>query len=632
MKNILCIDLKNNPSNKFDFPNRIEVVSLEYNVGENATKLNDKLFTDFIKNLNGKVDIILINAISHDYYANTFVAHIRLSENKNICDIPIILLGDCSFSSVIKRKSAVDKSILLSNRIFFVENYTSLSPLNKDMLLDNIEISQFLEAYDCLPQDFLNIYTPSNISATGRHGVSNVWGAYKLGLVLLAQNKTENNLLFKYYAKLHSETYTLDRDELLDFQLNTKGSNILYIDDETEIWDLNLRKMMGENCNITSLAIDSESNYYESICKGIIEQISEKKIDLVILDLRLTKSDSVIERDVSDYLSTLILKRIKETHKYLPVIIFTASNKAWNQFQMINTYGADGYYIKESPEFLPSKTYSLENTRKLIDSINDGIRSSKQLKKYWVKINKLTKEIENNDFLSAEMKSLVVKKLNVVFSLLSLEYSRTNFEKENSEYRAELAFVSLWGILNLMNEFYYAKISNKTIIKQRLDGLIPNKYLSRENNLQFLELNENEEIFCIKDTKNSIYYTAIQSDGLSKRIAVQSLQKCKRVQTERLVNQIGFIIHRSLCINEEIKNRLSSDLIDLNKFRNTLSIIHGVDLENPKLNNKNKHENKDIFDKTFSLLKLIDTILSSKRKKKLTLNDKFKELVDKKFQ
>ena len=629
MKNTLCIDLKNDNSKKFDFPNKIEVVSLEYKVGKNASKLNDELFTDFIKNLNSKLDVILINAISNDYYANTFVAHIRLSENKNICDVPILLLGDCSFSSVIKRKSAVDKSILLSNRIFFVENYTSLSPLNKDTLLDNSEISQFLEAYDYLPQDFLNIYTPSNISSTGRHGVSNAWGAYKLGLVLLAQNKTENNLLFKYYAKLHSETNTLDRDELLDFQLNTKGSNVLYIDDETEIWNSNLRKMMGENCNLTSFAIDSESNYYESICKKIIEQISEKKIDLVILDLRLTKSDSEIERDVSDYLSTLILKRIKEKHKYLSVIIFTASNKAWNQFQMINNYGADGYYIKESPEFLPSKSYSLENTRKLIDSIKDCIKRSKKLKRYWVKISKLTEDIQGNCFLSAEMKYLLVKKLNVVFSLLSLEYSRTNFEKENSEYRAELAFVSLWGILNLIYEFNCTIISNQNDVKKRLKGEISNEIINK-NNFEIIELKENQETLFVKDRNKDIYYKSI-TQTKHQNLKIHELKKCNAPDMLRLVYQVGFVIHMALDVNDQEKKKLSNELINLNKFRNTLSVIHGVDLDNPILNNKSKHENKGILQKTFSLLRLVEKILTSPTKKEESLANKLSKLENKEW-
>ena len=629
MKNTLCIDLKNDNSKKFDFPNKIEVVSLEYKVGENASKLNNELFTDFIKNLNSKLDVILINAISNDYYSNTFVAHIRLSENKNICDVPILLLGDCSFSSVIKRKSAVDKSILLSNRIFFVENYTSLPQSNKDALLDNSEISQFLETYDYLPQDFLNIYTPSNISSTGRHGVSNAWGAYKLGLVLLAQNKTENNLLFKYYAKLHSETNTLDRDELLDFQLNTKGSNVLYIDDETEIWDSNLRKMMGVNCNLTSFPIDSESKCYESYCKKIIEYISEKRIDLVILDLRLTKSDSEIERDVSDYLSTLILKRIKEKHKYLSVIIFTASNKAWNQFQMINNYGADGYYIKESPEFLPSKSYSLENTRKLIESIKDAIKRSKNLKRYWVKISKLIKDIEGNCFHSAEMKYLLVKKLNVVFSLLSLEYSRTNFEKKNSEYRAELAFVSLWGILNLIYEFNCTIISNQNDVKKRLKGAISNEIIDKYN-FEIIELKENQETLFIKDSYKDIYYKSITQNYQD--LKIHPLKKCNLKDMQRLVYQVGFVIHMALDVNDQEKKKLSTELINLNKFRNTLSVIHGVDLDNPILNYQSKHQNKYIFEKTFLLLELIETIFSSKRKKKLTLDEKLKELVDKKFQ
>jgi DNA-binding NarL/FixJ family response regulator len=629
MKNALCIDLKNDNSKKFDFPNKIEVISLEYKVGENASKLNDELFTDFIKNLNSKLNVILINAISNDYYSNTFVAHVRLSENKNICDVPILLLGDCSFSSVIKRKSAVDKSILLSNRIFFVENYTSLPQSNKDALLDNSEISQFLETYDYLTQDFLNIYTPSNISSTGRHGVSNAWGAYKLGLVLLAQNKTENNLLFKYYAKLHSETNTLDRDELLDFQEKTKDKNVLYIDDEKEIWNSNLKKMMGVSCNLISLNIDYESKDYESICKEIIEHISGKKIHLVILDLRLTKSDSEIERDVSDYLSTHILKRIKEKHKYLSVIIFTASNKAWNQFQMINNHGADGYYIKESPEFLPSKSYSLENTRKLIESIKDGIKRSQQLEKYWIRINKLTEKIESNADLSPEMKSSGVKNLNVVFSLLSSEYSRTNFEKENSEYRAELAFVSLWGILNLINEFFYTKISEQKEVRQKLQGKIPNKIIE-ENNFKIIVLKENKEVlFVVNDNWKKIHYKAI---GKQKRkLKINNLVECNQNDTQHLIYQIGFIILNGLDIDDKRKKELEEDLITLNKFRNTLSIIHGVDLDDPILENQAKHENEGILKKTFSLLELVEKILTSPTKKEESLANKLRKLENKEW-
>jgi hypothetical protein len=296
---------------------------------------------------------------------------------------------------------------------------------------------------------------------------------------------------------------------------------------------------------------------------------------------------------------------------------------------MINNHGADGYYIKESPEFLPSKSYSLENTRKLIESIKDGIKRSQQLEKYWIRINKLTEKIESNADLSPEMKSSGVKNLNVVFSLLSSEYSRTNFEKENSEYRAELAFVSLWGILNLINEFFYTKISEQKEVRQKLQGKIPNKIIE-ENNFKIIVLKENKEVlFVVNDNWKKIHYKAI---GKQKRkLKINNLVECNQNDTQHLIYQIGFIILNGLDIDDKRKKELEEDLITLNKFRNTLSIIHGVDLDDPILENQAKHENEGILKKTFSLLELVEKILTSPTKKEESLANKLRKLENKEW-
>lgn len=63
-----------------------------------------------------------------------------------------------------------------------------------------------------------------------------------------------------------------------------------------------------------------------------------------------------------------ILKAIKEQNKGNQVIMFTASNKAWNMKALLDA-GADGYYIKESPEYVFPASYSDSNARELYDSI-----------------------------------------------------------------------------------------------------------------------------------------------------------------------------------------------------------------------------------------------------------------------
>lgn len=57
-----------------------------------------------------------------------------------------------------------------------------------------------------------------------------------------------------------------------------------------------------------------------------------------------------------------ILKAIKAANQGIQVIMFTASNKAWNMKALLDA-GADGYYIKESPEFAFPNSYSVTIVR-----------------------------------------------------------------------------------------------------------------------------------------------------------------------------------------------------------------------------------------------------------------------------
>lgn len=50
--------------------------------------------------------------------------------------------------------------------------------------------------------------------------------------------------------------------------------------------------------------------------------------------------------------------------------MLTATNKAWN-LQALLDAGADGYYMKESPEYHFPVAYSEQNAVALIDTINN---------------------------------------------------------------------------------------------------------------------------------------------------------------------------------------------------------------------------------------------------------------------
>ena len=75
----------------------------------------------------------------------------------------------------------------------------------------------------------------------------------------------------------------------------------------------------------------------------------------------------------NDFSGMKILKKIKNQNKGNQVIMFTASNKAWNMKALLEA-GADGYYIKESPEYAFPTSYSESNANELVKTINRCLR------------------------------------------------------------------------------------------------------------------------------------------------------------------------------------------------------------------------------------------------------------------
>ena len=284
--NIVAYHLFHKSNLNFDFPSFVNVVPIEYSVGENATIENDNLFSSLINNVDSIIDLVFINASGVDYYANNLSAHIRLSENKYISNAPIILLGDSTLFKVFKRKSTIDKSVLLSNTILFFENYKQLSLKEKESILDDQKVIEFLEFYKYLQSDFLEVYSPKNLETNGRHSVANLWGAHRLKNVLGETSSQNNSLLFKYYSKKHSRIDQINEVELSNFQKKINNAKILYIDDEIELWKDSLRLLIGKD-TLVEEKVDSKKSYSDNDIDKIVNVVSENNINVVILDLRL---------------------------------------------------------------------------------------------------------------------------------------------------------------------------------------------------------------------------------------------------------------------------------------------------------------------------------------------------------
>ncbi|NJN25521.1 MAG: response regulator [Cyclobacteriaceae bacterium] len=145
-----------------------------------------------------------------------------------------------------------------------------------------------------------------------------------------------------------------------------------------------------------------------------------------------------------------LLHKIKGINKGIQVIILTASNKAWNMKALLDA-GADGYFIKESPEIPVSDDASKTNYDNLVKAIKEAL--DKNYLKVIDKIHKKAIEFIDNDFSTKNTNYQLFydrarSSLDIAFELL--KYA----SKDNKYFN--LAYLTYYQIL----EDYTNQIEN----------------------------------------------------------------------------------------------------------------------------------------------------------------------------
>jgi len=146
-------------------------------------------------------------------------------------------------------------------------------------------------------------------------------------------------------------------------------------------------------------AIDDTNKQPDTLYEQIKTQINVIDPHLVLLDLRL-KNESGTHQNVEELSGAIILRRIREDFPGLPVMMTTASNKAWSYKTLINL-GADAYWMKEGIDLFASLSvteranYSVNNYRNFLRTINTLSGDKYQfLKKYSLDINEVERASE----------------------------------------------------------------------------------------------------------------------------------------------------------------------------------------------------------------------------------------------
>ena len=302
-----------------------------------------------------------------------------------------------------------------------------------------VELIEPLTVKDYRPF-FLDFIKVKPNSTEGRHSIANQWGANVLSRIVLGA-ETDNALIkqarqslyFKYVLAL-----TLSEDAILSLStgestseetgrlttINAAGKKILLIDDEADKgWSDVLKQML----NGTSFkTIKEHAADFSSLSEESQNEIKFGNYDLIFLDLRMNGAQEEGTVRPEDFSGMKILKSIKELNKGTQVIMFTASNKAWNMKALMDA-GADGYYIKESPEFTFSNSYSVSNANELSQCITRCLNNG-YLRDIYIKVKRI-KELISGSSLYAERTEEILSSIDIAYDLLAKSDNR-------NEYRA----------------------------------------------------------------------------------------------------------------------------------------------------------------------------------------------------
>lgn len=405
---------------------------------------------DFIKRLPTDLDCVVIDSDSFN------------SENPELpLDIALyirMMLNDC-------KKTALSKIVIVSD--FTIDSFVdygvkSMILMTKGILLtDGESIGYAVEnAVALTPSEyvdgFLNlIKVEPQEKIEGRHSVANEWGAYILAQSVNAGHQdvvphpSSLSLYFLYSSivSLNAADVSriINRDSIWPFenkiQVNKKFSYLLIDDEADRGWNETLKLLMP---NAYGVMWNKKAVDYKGLGTEIRRDIENCKFDIIFLDFRMNGVSEENLTNPEDFSGMKILRTIKEINPGLQVIMLTATNKGWNVKALLDA-GADGYYMKESPEYHFPISYTEQNTKALKVEIERCLRKD-YLKSIYQRIKRL--DLNSHDGLGRILES----QLSISFDLVRKAIS-------NSEYA--FAYIALEQVFEISaNHFYNEETVN----------------------------------------------------------------------------------------------------------------------------------------------------------------------------
>lgn len=340
-----------------------------------------------------------------DYSGIRCAMHIRLDKSLGIDELghtrtPILFIGP-SFNYEAAYNSDCF-SLLLSPLVFTNSRIHSNHELQL-WYLENI-LPESKRLTESQYETFIKrqvIDAPDNLDT--RHSVANEWGALRMSELLnieLKKTAFTDQLFYKllraklgeaqrFTKKWHKENPGLGALKIIGDQ----RKKLLYIDDE---YNKGWETILSHICDISNIELICYKDFNHSyskreLIKSILSFIESHPSDCYVIDLRLHEEDALIRGDDSNLSGQKIIEYILDHPKKEDiedigdfgdignrgnrVIVFSASNKVWNQQNAIES-GVFEYIIKESPDLLYDRNRSYQNYRNLTKAIEGALNQS----------------------------------------------------------------------------------------------------------------------------------------------------------------------------------------------------------------------------------------------------------------
>jgi CheY-like chemotaxis protein len=433
--------------------------------------------------------IVLQDTYLNDGDGLNLLLHLRLDAENTYSRYPVCVQLSQSLEAWIRRDPHF--ALLATDEVHPVPSGESIEE-HLPSSLEALDLETHLRILSDLPL--------SPKSSKGRHDLANEWGPIRLwdGLRRLSSSeipppkwvrqsflRLTQRRYYKYLFALStlrratglkeqdSSTWQGVKERYKDWQdfLDTREAPIrlgLIEDEADKGWADALDGLFADAPDAGTVEVPYEAPAFNDL-DVLAKNIEQRNWDGLLVDLRLTESDQEASSRHADQLSGVqLIRALKQSQPDLPIIAVTASNKAWTA-KKLQEVGADGYWIKESPEYGVRLEYTVQNAADLVGTLHKAIQRYDEARPLWRLVKRLRALQDDEETVFTfvpltgekdpsrvrERFTAIEKRLRRAFGYMVMD-SSAHEEDAFAINRLDLAFLTTWSVLNEVASLYFS--------------------------------------------------------------------------------------------------------------------------------------------------------------------------------